>query len=61
MNKVIGNIMMVIGFICLLSAVGNEDACASVGIYYSFLKIVLWIVVGFGSMAGGFAVKHCRD
>lgn len=55
--KKIGNALIAIGIVCLMSACGNDDYYTAMHMFYPMKELLLWTVSGFAFMGIGSLIK----
>lgn len=51
--KKIGSVLIAIGLLCLMSAVGNNDFAEASGTYYPMHDLLMWTIGGFACLGAG--------
>lgn len=55
--KKIGNALIAIGIVCLMSACGNDDYYTAMHMVYPMKELLLWVVSGFAFLGLGNLIK----
>lgn len=55
--KKFGTVLIAIGLICLMSAVGNNDFADASGTYYPMHDLLAWMIGGFSCLGAGALIR----
>ncbi len=55
--KKLGNGLIALGIVCLMSAAGNDDYYTAMHMIYPLKELILWIMGGLAFMGIGSAIK----